>query len=60
MDSAVLVDFVFDDDEVMELQAILVGVVILGPQVRIQKNRIPDPHDSTYAAPNTSQTLMSS
>jgi hypothetical protein len=56
MDSAVLMDFVFDDDEMLELQPILIGVVILGAeQVRVQKKiRTPDP---SRAASNSSQIM---
>jgi hypothetical protein len=44
MDAAVLAELVFDDDEMLELQAILVGVLALGAEhVRLQKNRLRNP-----------------
>ena len=44
MDAALLTELVFDDDEMLELQAILVGVLALGAEhVRLQKNHFRNP-----------------
>ena len=60
MDSAILMDFVFDDDEMLELQAIRAGVVTLSTETNPRPKKVASlilHHSTTYAASNSSQIM---